>query len=206
MLLNKLCSLFVSFCFLILFLVNKIIRMDDYTEKVTLYSFKEPDKQSNCPKLPFLGCARSVADFEKLNRIGEGTYGVVFRARDTHSKEIVALKRVRTEKDKGLPISSLREINLLLKISHRNIVKLKEVAVGRPLEYSRTFLVMEYCEHDLASLLDNMKTPFTEAQIKCLSLQLLEGVKFLHQLYIIHRDIKVSNLLLKNDGTLKIGK
>ena len=178
--------------------------MSDYSEKVTLYSFKDPSKKSACPKLPFLGSSRTVADFEKLNRVGEGTYGVVYRAKDTNTKEIVALKRVRMEKDKeGLPLSSLREINLLLRLNHKNIVRLKEVVVGRALEF--VFLVMEYCEQDLASLLDNMKTPFTEAQIKCLSLQLLEGVKFLHKLYIIHRDIKVSNLLLKNDGTLKIG-
>ena len=178
--------------------------MSDYSGKVLLYSFKDPCSKSSCPKLPFLGSSRSVADFEKLNRVGEGTYGVVYRAKDTYTKEIVALKRVRMEKDKeGLPLSSLREINLLLRLNHKNIVRLKEVVVGRPLEF--VFLVMEYCEQDLASLLDNMKTPFTEAQIKCLSLQLLEGVKFLHKLYIIHRDIKVSNLLLKNDGTLKIG-
>ena len=67
------------------------------------------------------------------------------------------------EKD-GLPISSLREINLLLNIRHKNIVELREVVVGKRLD--SIFLVMEYCEQDLASLLDNMKTNFTEAQVK----------------------------------------
>ena len=177
----------------------------EYDEKVTLYTFKNPLEPIECPDLPFIGSCRSVADFQKLNRVGEGTYGVVYRAKDTTAGQIVALKRVRMDKEKeGLPISSLREINLLMKIKHKNIVKLKEVAVGRPLEY--IFLVMEYCEHDLAGLLDNMLTPFTEAQVKCLLIQLLHGTEYLHSNFIIHRDIKMSNLLMTNDGTLKIGE
>ena len=97
--------------------------------------------------------------------MGEGTYGVVYRARDTKSGEIVALKRVRMEEEKdGLPVSSLREINLLLNLRHRNIVELKEVVVGQRLD--SIFLVMEYCEQDLASLLDNMTSHFSEAQVR----------------------------------------
>ncbi len=79
------------------------------------------------------------------------------RARDTRNDEIVAMKKMRMEREKdGLPISGLREINLLLNIRHNNIVRLKEVVVGRSLE--SIFLVMEYCEQDLASLLDNMQS------------------------------------------------
>ena len=170
-----------------------------------LYTFSDPLKPLETPQMPYMGNARSVCEFWKLNRVGEGTYGVVYRAQDTVSNEIVALKKVRMDQEKeGLPISSLREINLLLRLNHDNIVRLKEVAIGRPLE--SLFLVMEYCEQDISSLLDNLSTPFTEAQIKCLMMQLLEGIKFLHANHIVHRDIKVSNLLLKNDGTLKIGR
>lgn len=177
--------------------------MSNDFDKISLYSFKDTSKPIKLPKLPYFGHSRSVADFIKLNRVGEGTYGVVYRAKDTEDDSIVALKRIRMEKDKeGLPICSLREINLLLSLQHRNIVVLHSVAVGRPLEY--VFLVMEYCEHDLASLVDNMTTPFTEAHIKCLLLQLLEGVHYLHQNFVIHRDLKLSNLLLKHNGTLKI--
>lgn len=151
------------------------------------------------------GRCRPVTEFEKLNRIGEGTYGVVYRAQDTVSHEIVALKKVRMEREKdGIPLSSLREISLLLNLGHKNIVQLKEVVVGRHLE--SIFLVMEYCEQDLASLLDNMSLPFKEAEIKCLMLQLFHGVKYLHDRFIVHRDLKVSNLLLTGKGMLKIGK
>ncbi len=174
-------------------------------EPVLLSSFSDPDKCITIPSEHCLGNSRSVAEFEKLNRIGEGTYGVVYRARDTINGKIVALKRVRMDKEKdGIPISSLREINLLINISHPNIVELKEVAVGRKMD--NLFLVMEYCHQDLASLLDNMASPFTEAQVKCLMIQLLKGVHHLHDRYIIHRDLKVSNLLLTNKGVLKIGK
>uniref|UniRef100_A0A8C4HDN5 mitogen-activated protein kinase n=1 Tax=Dicentrarchus labrax TaxID=13489 RepID=A0A8C4HDN5_DICLA len=149
------------------------------------------------------GSCRSVREFEKLNRIGEGTYGIVYRARDTKSDEIVALKKVRMDKEKdGIPISSLREITLLLRLRHPNIVELKEVVVGSQLE--SLFLVMSYCEQDLASLLENMQTPFSEAQVKCIVLQLLRGLEYLHHNFIIHRDLKVSNLLMTDKGCVKI--
>ncbi|XP_017917400.1 PREDICTED: cyclin-dependent kinase 10 isoform X1 [Capra hircus] len=149
-----------------------------------------------------LGRCRSVKEFEKLNRIGEGTYGIVYRARDTHTDEIVALKKVRMDKEKdGVPISSLREITLLLRLRHPNIVELKEVVVGNHLE--SIFLVMGYCEQDLASLLENMPTPFSEAQVKCIVLQVLRGLQYLHRNFIIHRDLKVSNLLMTDKGCVK---
>ncbi|GAB0096257.1 cyclin-dependent kinase 10 [Sergentomyia squamirostris] len=155
------------------------------------------------PESDILGRCRSVSEFEKLNRIGEGTYGIVYRARDTKSNEIVALKKVRMDQEKdGLPLSGLREIQILKACDHENIVKLKEVVVGRNLE--SIFLSLEYCEQDLASLLDNMQTNFSESQVKCLILQVLRGVKYLHENFIVHRDLKVSNLLLTDKGSVKI--
>lgn len=65
---------------------------------------------------------------------------------------------------------------------------------------------MEYCEQDLASLLDNMQQPFTESQVKCIMIQVLKGLEYLHKRYIIHRDLKVSNLLMTDKGCVKIGK
>ena len=92
----------------------------------------------------YLFC-RNVNEYEKLNRVGEGTYGVVYRARHIATNKICALKRVRMDNEKdGMPISSLREINILLNLRHKNIVELKEVVVGGRLD--SIFLVMEYCE------------------------------------------------------------
>ena len=75
-----------------------------------------------------LGRCRSVTEFEKLNRVGEGTYGVVYRARDVRNDRIVALKKMKLDWEKnGIPISGLREMNILLNLRHRNIVEMTEV-------------------------------------------------------------------------------
>lgn len=148
------------------------------------------------------GC-RSVDEFERLNKIDEGTYGVVYRARDRKTGEIVALKKVKMEKEReGFPLTSLREINILLSLHHPSIVDVKEVVVGSSLD--SIFMVMEYMEHDLKALMETMKQPFSQSEVKCLMLQLLEGIKYLHDNWVLHRDLKTSNLLLNNQGELKI--
>lgn len=148
------------------------------------------------------GC-RSVDDFERLNRIDEGTYGVVYRARDKRSGEVVALKKVKMDKEReGFPMTSLREINILLSFSHPSIVDVKEVVVGSNLD--SIFMVMEYMEHDVKSLMESMKVPFSQSETKCLMEQLLEGTRYLHDNWVLHRDLKTSNLLLNNRGELKI--
>jgi hypothetical protein len=98
------------------------------------------------PKRVVRGECRSVNDFEKLGRVGEGTYGVVYRARDTATKAVVAIKRVKMENETGgMPVSSIREIALLRRArGHSNVVNLIDVAVGR--ELASVFLIMEFCE------------------------------------------------------------
>ena len=75
----------------------------------------------------------------------------------------LAYSIILTSKSKNF-IFSLREITILLSCRHENVVELLEIAVGRSLE--SIFLVMTYCEQDLASLLDNMQSPFSESQVK----------------------------------------
>ncbi|KAK9060182.1 hypothetical protein SSX86_020886 [Deinandra increscens subsp. villosa] len=148
------------------------------------------------------GC-RSVDEFERLNKIDEGTYGVVYRAKDKKTGEIVALKKVKMEKEReGFPLTSLREINILLSFHHPSVVDVKEVVVGRNLD--SIFMAMEYMEHDLKALMETMKQPFSQSEVKCLMLQLFEGTKYLHDNWVLHRDLKTSNLLLNNRGELKI--
>ncbi|KAJ3415483.1 Cyclin-dependent kinase 10 [Chytridiales sp. JEL 0842] len=82
----------------------------------------------------FLGQSSCVESYEKLHRIGEGTYGVVYAARDRRTKRLVALKKVRMDNEsEGLPTTSLREIAILKSLDHENIVRVKEVVVGKEL-------------------------------------------------------------------------
>jgi serine/threonine protein kinase len=89
------------------------------------------------------GC-RSVEEFECLNRIEEGAYGVVYRAKDKKANEIVALKRLKMEKEReGFPITSLREVDTLLKAQHINIVTVREIVVGSNMD--KIYMVMGNC-------------------------------------------------------------
>lgn len=152
-----------------------------------------------------VGNCAPVGNFEKLNRIGEGTYGTVYRAIDKKTRCLVALKRVilHNEKTDGFPLTTLREIAALRLCSgHPNCVELLDVAVGK--RRDGVFLVFEYCEHDLSALVKTFRQPFNEAEVKSLLLQLLSAIAFLHRNKMIHRDIKLSNLLYNNRGKLKV--
>ncbi|RXG54618.1 Cyclin-dependent kinase 11B [Armadillidium vulgare] len=139
--------------------------------------------------------------------IEEGTYGVVYRAREKSTNEIVALKRLKMEKEKeGFPITSLREVDTLLKAQHDNIITCREIVVGSSID--KIYIVMDYVEHDLKSLMETMrkkKQSFTIGEVKTLMIQLLRAVHHLHDNWILHRDLKTSNLLLSSRGILKVG-
>ena len=148
------------------------------------------------------GC-RSVDEFEKLNHIDEGSYGVVYRARDKRSGKVVALKKIKMSKQKeGFPLTSVREINILLSLDHPNILNVSEVVVGKSLD--SIFLVMEFMEHDLKGLLEDMRQPFSTAEVKAVMKQLLRGLSHMHDQWIFHRDLKTSNILYNNKGQVKI--
>ncbi|KAL1880485.1 hypothetical protein VTK73DRAFT_5872 [Phialemonium thermophilum] len=153
------------------------------------------------------GKSRSVEKYDKLNDIEEGAYGWVTRAREIQTGQIVALKRLKIDVNDrgGLPVTGLREIQILRDCHHRNVVRLREVVVGEDTSrIENIFLVLEFVEHDLKSVLEDMPEPFLSSEVKTLLLQLVSGVSYLHDNWILHRDLKTSNLLLNNRGRLKI--
>ncbi|KAA8615865.1 SPS1 Serine threonine protein kinase [Pyrenophora tritici-repentis] len=146
---------------------------------------------------------RHTSNFETLNHIEEGSYGWVSRARDITTSSVVALKKVKMDYNQdGFPITALREISILQRCRHPNIVHLQEILSGD--DPQECVLVMEFLEHDLKTLQEDMSEPFLASEVKTLLRQLVSGVEYLHQNYIMHRDLKTSNILLNNRGQLKL--
>ncbi|OJT09453.1 Cyclin-dependent kinase G-2 [Trametes pubescens] len=164
-----------------------------------LHSRYVPPRTAHPPLLP----SRSVYCYERLNAIEEGSYGVVFRARDKQTGDIVALKKLKLDEEKhGFPITALREVNALMVCRHENVVGIREVVVGDTL--TQVFIVMDFIEHDLKTLLSVMPSPFLQSEVKTLLLQLLSAIAYCHERWILHRDLKTSNLLMNNRGTIKV--
>ncbi|KAK9272248.1 hypothetical protein L1049_002619 [Liquidambar formosana] len=141
--------------------------------------------------------------FEKLEKIGQGTYSSVFQARDIETGRMVALKKVRFDNFQPESIRFMaREIMILRRLDHPNIMKLEGLITSR-LSYT-IYLVFEYMEHDLAGLLSDPDIKFSDSQIKCYMQQLLYGIEHCHLRGIMHRDVKASNILVNNEGILKL--
>jgi len=146
---------------------------------------------------------RRADTFERLDKIGQGTYSNVYKARDLQSGKIVALKRVRfVNMDPESVRFMAREIHILRRLAHPNVIKLEGIVTSR-LSHS-LYLVFEYMEHDLAGLAATPGLRFTEPQVKCFMTQILDGLHHCHGRGVLHRDIKGSNLLIGDDGQLKI--
>ncbi|KAL5864870.1 hypothetical protein ACOSQ3_002384 [Xanthoceras sorbifolium] len=146
---------------------------------------------------------RRANTFEKLNKIGQGTYSNVYRARDVIHDKIVALKKVRFDNHDPESIKFMaREICILRRLNHPNVIKL-EGLIASPTA-SSLYLIFEYMEHDLVGLASLPGIKFTEPQVKCYMKQLLRGLEHCHSHHVLHRDIKGSNLLIDDSGVLKI--
>ncbi|KAG9317683.1 kinase-like domain-containing protein [Chiua virens] len=136
-----------------------------------------------------------------VSQVGEGTFGKVYKARNTITNVHVALKRIRMEAEKdGFPVTAMREIKLLQSLRHQNIVRLYEMMVSN----GSVFMVFEYMDHDLTGVLSQTQFSFSEANLKSLCNQMLAGLAYLHHKGVIHRDVKGSNILINNRGELKL--
>eukprot|EP00996_Jenningsia_fusiforme_P000521 NODE_1461_length_1522_cov_354.034623_g1319_i0.p2 GENE.NODE_1461_length_1522_cov_354.034623_g1319_i0~~NODE_1461_length_1522_cov_354.034623_g1319_i0.p2 ORF type:complete len:308 (-),score=58.75 NODE_1461_length_1522_cov_354.034623_g1319_i0:463-1386(-) len=145
-------------------------------------------------------CVDQGDRYEKFEILGEGTYGVVYKARDRISGEIVALKKIRLDgMDEGIPATALREISVLKALQHPNIVDLKDVVSHA----DRLYLIFEFLDHDLKHFMKARRAGLPAHLLRSFLKQLLEGLHFCHTHRILHRDLKPQNLLIKN-GVLKL--
>eukprot|EP00994_Dinema_validum_P007306 NODE_592_length_1520_cov_88.394969_g436_i0.p1 GENE.NODE_592_length_1520_cov_88.394969_g436_i0~~NODE_592_length_1520_cov_88.394969_g436_i0.p1 ORF type:complete len:323 (+),score=66.79 NODE_592_length_1520_cov_88.394969_g436_i0:60-971(+) len=147
--------------------------------------------------------SEDLADrYLKVEKIGQGTYGVVYMAKDTHTGQIVALKKIRLDsEDEGVPSTAIREISILKELQHPNIVPLLDV-VSQPRKLN---LVFEFLHQDLKNLMDRTPQPIHGHTLKSFLYQMLSGTLFCHTHRVIHRDLKPQNLLISKDKqTLKL--
>jgi len=151
----------------------------------------------------FVNSDKSI--FEKIEKIGSGTYGTVYKGRHTKTNKIIAIKKIKIDLEyEGIPSTALREITILRDLRHENIVKLLDIVC----EEKKLYLLFEYLDYDLKRFIDSFyQDKDLEIElIKNFMLQILKGVSYFHSKKIIHRDLKPQNLLInKEDKKLKIG-
>jgi len=139
--------------------------------------------------------------YTKIDKLGEGTYGIVYKAKNRETGEIVALKRIRLDsEDEGVPCTAIREISLLKELKHPNIVRLYDVIHTE----KKLTLVFEYLDQDLKKYLDECGGVIPKQTIKSFLYQLLRGIAFCHEHRVLHRDLKPQNLLINRKGELKL--
>ncbi|KAJ8256706.1 hypothetical protein COCON_G00188580 [Conger conger] len=139
--------------------------------------------------------------YEKLAKIGEGSYGVVFKCRHKETGQIVAIKKfVESEDDPVIKKIAMREIRMLKQLKHINLVNLLEVFRRK----RRLHLVFEFCEQTVLNELDRHPRGVPEALLKSIVWQTLQAVNFCHLHSCIHRDVKPENILLTKSGVIKL--
>jgi cyclin-dependent kinase len=142
--------------------------------------------------------------YAKIEKVGEGTYGVVYKARDTGTNQIVALKKIRLEaEDEGVPSTAIREISLLKELKDDNIVRLLDIVHAD----QKLYLVFEFLDVDLKRYMEHASaggTPLTLDITKKFTHQLTSGLLYCHSHRILHRDLKPQTLLIDKRNNLKL--
>jgi len=150
--------------------------------------------------------AKMIGKYLMGEVLGEGAYGKVKEILDCESlcrRAVKIMKKRRLRKIPNGELNVQREIMLLRRLNHKNVIRLVDVLYND--EKQKMYMVMEYCVSGLQQLLDSVPyKKFPVWQAHGYFVQLVEGLEYLHSQGIIHKDIKPGNLLLTTDGTLKI--
>jgi NIMA (never in mitosis gene a)-related kinase len=150
----------------------------------------------------------SIKEFEIIKELGKGAFSSVCKVRRIADGNIYAMKMVKISqlnaKEKE---NALNEVRILASVTHQNIIGYKQAFFD---EDTRTLnIVMEYADDgDLESKIQSHiknKGNFPESQIWSILIQMIQGLKALHDIKIMHRDLKSANVFLMKDGTVKLG-
>ncbi|ETS64393.1 hypothetical protein PaG_01246 [Moesziomyces aphidis] len=156
-----------------------------------------------------ISLTRTMDNYQRIEKVGEGTYGVVYKAKDLTpgaNGRIVALKKIRLEaEDEGVPSTAIREISLLKELRDDNIVRLFDIVH----QESKLYLVFEFLDLDLRKYMDNVsRNRNSEGMgpeiVRKFTYQLIRGLYYCHAHRILHRDLKPQNLLIDKEGNLKL--
>ncbi|KAI0463907.1 hypothetical protein LJB42_002915 [Komagataella kurtzmanii] len=163
--------------------------------------------QKSYPQRRFYGIS-TLRDYKIVGKLGEGTFGEVSKALQRRTGRVCALKKLMVLNSKdGFPITSFREVSILKKLKHKNVLQLVDMIYEKPEKQESPgifYTVSPYMASDLTGLLNNPRVHLTQSQIKGIVYQMLEGINYVHQNHYFHRDIKASNILIDSQGIVKI--
>ncbi|TPX56629.1 hypothetical protein PhCBS80983_g04403 [Powellomyces hirtus] len=183
-------------------------RLDDRPDRHVVHEIILP---SDLP--PVFEIYRSIdGHFENLEMIGQGTFGTVFKAHMKTTGQVVALKKITDKKGKNniYTVPNLRELKFFSKYKHKNILEcFGMVSFEQPSHEGpeiHQYFVLEYMDHDLAGLMQHLpdKRLYEIQHLKCIAKQLFQGLDYMHSQGVMHRDLKVANLLMNSQGVLKL--
>lgn len=148
--------------------------------------------------------ASSLKDFEVLSKLGEGSFGIVFKVQRKLDANKYVLKKINISKmNTRCKEDALNEVRFLSKLEHPNIVKYYDSFI----EEEHLYIVMEYCEGgDLSKFLrSHQDCHLKEELVWKYIIQMCQGLSFIHQKKILHRDIKAMNIFISSDDQIRIG-
>ena len=144
-------------------------------------------------------------NYEPIENIGSGAYGVVCSAIHTKTKDKVAIKKIPAIFDhEEIAKRTYREVKILKHFKHDNIISIREILRQQGADFKDIYIVLDFMESDLNQIIYSPQV-LTEEHVRFFLYQLLRGLKYIHSANVIHRDLKPSNLLVNENCELKIG-
>ncbi|CAI4037013.1 hypothetical protein SMKI_16G3110 [Saccharomyces mikatae IFO 1815] len=160
------------------------------------------------------GCTVFQNHYREDEKLGQGTFGEVYKGIHLETQRQVAMKKIIVGVEKDLfPITAQREITILKRLNHKNIIKLIEMVYDHSPDiinaastnlHKSFYMILPYMVADLSGVLHNPRINLETCDIKNMMLQILEGLNYIHCAKFMHRDIKTANILIDHNGVLKL--